>query len=198
MLDFFKRCFRGQRQEQAAAPAPMEGVLAPMPGPNETFKVIVASDVHGRLRDLRWILQNEKDVSALFFLGDGLYDLDRALELAGDARPKFPVYRVRGNCDVGAPDPVEGLAPVGGVLFFYTHGHYYNVKTEYDTLAEAAQNRGADVALFGHTHFQALKYQNMPGLPTLFNPGSVLSGGSYGVITIAGGKCRFGWKKVPQ
>ena len=161
-------------------------------------KILVASDVHGRLRSLRWIFENEKNVDALFFLGDGLSDLDRALELLGDARPKYPVYRVRGNCDVGAPDPVEGLAPVGGVLFFYTHGHYYGVKSGYDALAEAAQARGADVALFGHTHCQTLKYQGIAEYPTLFNPGSVLSGASYGVITVANGKCRFGWKKVPQ
>lgn len=161
-------------------------------------KILVVSDVHGRLRDLRWMLQHETDVDALFFLGDGLSDLDRALELMGDERPQYPIYRVRGNCDVGAPDPVEGLAPVSGVLFFYTHGHHYSVKMEYDTLAEAAQVRGADVALFGHTHYQTLKYQNIPDFPTLFNPGSVLSGASYGVITVCGGKCRFGWKKVPQ
>lgn len=169
-----------------------------MPQREETAcKVLAVSDVHGRLRDLRWILQNEKDVDALFFMGDGLSDLDHALELAPE-RPKYPVYRVRGNCDVGAPDPAEGLAPVGGVLFFYTHGHHYGVKCGYDALAEAAQARGADVALFGHTHRRALEYQNMPGIPTLFNPGSVLSSASYGVITVCGGRCRFSWKKVPQ
>ena len=61
------------------------------------------------------------------FLGDGLYDLDTALELRKTPLP-CPVYRVRGNCDVGYPDPAEGLAPFAGVLFFYTHGHHYGVK----------------------------------------------------------------------
>ena len=43
-------------------------------------KILVISDVHGRLRDLRWVLKNEP-ADAVFFLGDGLYDLDQALEL---------------------------------------------------------------------------------------------------------------------
>ena len=34
----------------------------------------------------------------------------------------YPIYRVRGNCDIGFDDPAEGLAPFGGVLFFDTHG----------------------------------------------------------------------------
>ncbi|MCO7108555.1 hypothetical protein NIA69_04505 [Gemmiger formicilis] len=43
-------------------------------------KILVISDVHGRLRDLRWVLQNET-ADAMFYLGDGLYDLNAALEL---------------------------------------------------------------------------------------------------------------------
>ena len=67
-------------------------------------KILVISDVHGRLRDLRWVLKNEP-ADAVFFLGDGLYDLDQALELQ---KPPLacPVYRVRGNCDVRHHDPL--------------------------------------------------------------------------------------------
>ena len=32
----------------------------------------LVSDVHGRLRDLRWLLNNET-ADAMFYLGDGLY-----------------------------------------------------------------------------------------------------------------------------
>ena len=42
-------------------------------------KILVISDVHGRLRDLRWVLQNET-ADAMFYLGDGLYDLNSALQ----------------------------------------------------------------------------------------------------------------------
>ena len=141
-------------------------------------KILVISDVHGRLRDLRWVLNNET-ADALFFLGDGLYDLDGALQLRKEPVP-YPIYRVAGNCDVGYHDPSEGLAPFAGVLFFYTHGHHYGVKMGSERLAECAGERGADVALFGH------------------NPGSLRDGGSYGVITIHDARCEFSWKRVPE
>ena len=86
----------------------------------QPMKVLVVSDVHGRVTPLRWLLKNET-ADALFFLGDGLYDLDQAIAANG-AAPDYPIYRVRGNCDIGSDDPAEGLAPFGGVLFFYTHG----------------------------------------------------------------------------
>lgn len=117
-------------------------------------KILVISDVHGRLRDLRWVLQNET-ADAMFYLGDGLYDLNAALELRREPVP-YPIYRVAGNCDVNYSEPSEGLAPFGGVLFFYTHGHHYGVKMGSERLAECAGERGADVALFGHTHRREL------------------------------------------
>lgn len=161
----------------------------------DTAKILVISDVHGRLRDLRWVLQNEP-ADALFFLGDGLYDLDTALELRKTPLP-CPVYRVRGNCDVGYHDPAEGLAPFAGVLFFYTHGHHYGVKMGADRLAETAGARGADVALFGHTHVRELQ-RGTGAAAAVFNPGSLRDGRSYGVVTVTDGVCEFGWKRVPE
>ena len=102
----------------------------------QPMKVLVVSDVHGRVTPLRWLLKNET-ADALFFLGDGLYDLDRAIAANG-AAPDYPIYRVRGNCDIGSDDPAEGLAPFGGVLFFYTHGHLFGVKSGYERIAEYA------------------------------------------------------------
>ena len=79
----------------------------------QPMKVLVVSDVHGRVTPLRWLLKNET-ADALFFLGDGLYDLNQAIAANG-AAPDYPIYRVRGNCDIGSDDPAEGLAPFGGV-----------------------------------------------------------------------------------
>ena len=175
-------------------------------------KILVISDVHGRQRDLRWVLQNET-ADAMFYLGDGLYDLNAALELRREPVP-YPIYRVAGNCDVNYSEPSEGLAPFGGVLFFYTHGHHYGVKMGSERLAECAGERGADVALFGHTHIPHAEQRGKVFLfghthrrelvrgvgtaATVFNPGSLRDGGSYGVITIENGKCSFTWKRVPE
>ena len=60
-----------------------------------------------------------------------------------------------------------------------------------------AADRGADVALFGHTHYKTLRAATA-ATPALFNPGSLRDTGSYGVITITDGQCSFGWKQVPQ
>ena len=93
---------------------------------SETTKILVISDVHGRLRDLRWVLDHE-EAEAMFYLGDGLYDLNAALQLRKTPVP-YPIYRVAGNCDTGYEEPTEGMAPFAGVLFFYTHGHHYGVQ----------------------------------------------------------------------
>ncbi len=161
----------------------------------DSCRILVVSDTHGRVARLRWLLRSET-ADALFFLGDGLYDLDQALTQER-AQPPYPIYRVRGNCDVGAPDPAEALAPFAGVLFFYTHGHLYGAKTGTDRLAETGLARGADVVLYGHTHRQRLQ-PALAGQPALFNPGSLRDTGSYGVITVEGGECAFCWKRVPQ
>ena len=148
-------------------------------------KLIICSDSHGSVTALERIFQAEKDMDAAIFLGDGLRDYDRASPFANGAR----LYGVSGNCDYNVMEPGEGLAAFDGVLFFYTHGHMYGVKYDLDTIAQAAKARGADVALFGHTH-HAL-YEERDGV-VLFNPGScgrTYTGmDTYGVIVVDQGK----------
>ena len=160
------------------------------------IRILVVSDVHGEVQALRWILRHEQ-ADAMFFLGDGARDLDNAIALEQEQKHplRWPVYRVRGNCDAGCPDPIEALAPFGGVLFFYTHGHAYGVKMGSERLAETAAARGADVALYGHTHDPDLE-RALAGRPAVFNPGALLRG-SYGVITLEDGQRSFGWRRVP-
>ena len=112
-------------------------------------KLLVLSDSHGGRTAIERVLMKEsKNIDALIFLGDGLRDLELALTLY----PKLRAYSVAGNCDYGALEPTDGLAAFDGVVIFYTHGHMYGVKYDLDTLADAASARGAEVALFGHTH----------------------------------------------
>lgn len=159
-------------------------------------KLLVISDIHRARGALRRIIHAEKDADALIFLGDGIDDLDVVQEEA----PRMPVYSVRGNCDLGSYEPLDGLVAFEGVLFYYTHGHIYNVKYGTDDLEQAAREKGADVALFGHTHRPILKNgQDV----TLFNPGSAgqsYSGNdSYGVITLGGGgTIDFEHRMVPE
>ena len=157
-------------------------------------KLLVLSDSHGGRAAIERVLMKEsKSIDALIFLGDGLRDLELALTLY----PKLRAYSVAGNCDYGALEPTDGLAAFDGVVIFYTHGHMYGVKYDLDTLADAASARGAEVALFGHTHRREL-VRGVGTAATVFNPGSLRDGGSYGVITIENGECSFTWKRVPE
>ena len=157
-------------------------------------KLLVLSDSHGGRAAIERVLMKEsKSIDALIFLGDGLRDLELALTLY----PKLRAYSVAGNCDYGALEPTDGLAAFDGVVIFYTHGHMYGVKYDLDTLADAASARGAEVALFGHTHRREL-VRGVGTAATVFNPGSLRDGGSYGVITTENGECSFTWKRVPE
>ena len=86
------------------------------------------------------------------------------------------------------------------MVIFYTHGHMYGVKYDLDTLAEAAAARGAEVALFGHTH---IPLEEQHGTVLLFNPGSCgrcyTGPDTYGVLTLANGRVlRAEHKEVPK
>ena len=148
-------------------------------------KILILSDSHGNTRGVLRAAARHPDASAVYFLGDGLRDAD-ALE---EEYPRLRVYRVRGNCDFASFDPVEGVSVEDGVVIFYTHGHLYGVKSGLGELAAAAKSRGADVALFGHTHDDCC--ETFDGL-TLFNPGSAgVRSSMCGVLTVDKGRASF-------
>ena len=149
-------------------------------------KLLILSDSHSNRLALEHILKAEADhIDALIFLGDGLRDLEQTLTLY----PRLRAYAVAGNCDFGALEPLDGLAAFDGVVVFYTHGHMYGVKYDLDTLSDAAAARGANVALFGHTHVPVAEQR---GRVFLFNPGSCgrcyTGADTYGILTLADGK----------
>ena len=149
-------------------------------------KLLILSDSHNSRLAIENILAAEADsIDALIFLGDGLRDLEQALTFY----PSLRAYAVAGNCDFGALEPLDGLAAFDGVVVFYTHGHMYGVKYDLDTLADAAAARGANVALFGHTHIPVAEER---GGVFLFNPGSCgrcyTGPNTYGILTLADGK----------
>lgn len=160
-------------------------------------KLLVLSDSHGgRAAIERVLLKENANIDALVFLGDGLRDLEQALT----PYPRLRAYSVAGNCDYGALEPMDGLAAFDQAIVFYTHGHMYGVKYDLDTLADAAAARGAEVALFGHTHKPTALQKN--GV-FLFNPGSCgrcyTGPNTYGVMLLDKGKITsFAHKEVPQ
>ena len=77
---------------------------------------------------------------------------------------------VRGNNDFGSFSKSEDTFEYGNVKIFFTHGHMYNVKWNITDILRAAKERGAKVALYGHTHQARVDYIDDI---YLINPGSV-------------------------
>jgi len=165
-------------------------------GTSSVTKLLILSDSHNSPDVVQRILRDETDVDALIFLGDGLRDLEQGLT----QHPRLRTYAVAGNCDYGALEPLDGLAAFDKTVVFYTHGHMYGVKYDLDTLAQAAAARGAEVALFGHTHIPLAEQR---GGVFLFNPGSCgrcyTGPDTYGILTLDDGKViAHAHKEVPQ
>ena len=156
------------------------------------MNVLVVSDSHGKVDKL---IQAVEQVRPGYVLHLG--DCQRDLEKLRQAFPMLPMEGVPGNCDYGSCDQPERLIELGGVRILMLHGHTRGVKSDVMRAVWAARECGAQVLLFGHTHRREL-VRGVGTAATVFNPGSLRDGGSYGVITIENGKCSFTWKRVPE
>lgn len=143
-------------------------------------KIIVCSDSHGCVAELKKLLDMEYDY--FFFLGDGLSDFGGYIN---DQRVKA----VRGNWDYFAKQRENLVVQVEETVFFLTHGHKYGVKETFFRLLEKVSELKPDITLFGHTHRMEMFEVN--GLK-FANPGSVTSSrggsGTYLIITVDGKK----------
>ena len=159
--------------------------------------LLIVSDSHGRVDRLARLFELHKRVDALIFLGDGLSDLDRA----GVKNYPFTVFLVKGNCDsgMGSISALKAKDEITfnfeGVSFYALHGHTKGVKSSLVNAMYAAEEKGADVLLFGHTHEPIDTYitdgeYNLSKPLHIFNPGS-LANYSYGLCEIRNGEFLF-------
>ena len=145
------------------------------------MKILVFSDSHGAYHKMKAVVDMHPDARLMIFLGDGLRDADRLF----DEYPDIPHIAVKGNCDLTGILPGdtyldEQTADIDGKRIFCCHGHKYSVKSSELSLWLRAKEKGADIALFGHTH---VPFERTYEGVTLFNPGSI-GGGSFGLIYI--------------
>lgn len=115
------------------------------------MKAVIVSDSHGRFGGIQDVIEREAPFDLFLHAGDIQGSIGRIEEWAG-----CPVYAVKGNCDWSGDYPQERMVPFGSHRIFLTHGHRYGVKTEHRTLAMAAKEQGADVAVHGHSHVPAV------------------------------------------
>ena len=128
------------------------------------MKLLILSDTHRSLGFACEAIEKEAP-DAVIHLGDHLGDAEDLSFAYQD--PDF--YYVPGNCDYAPTVPQMLTLEFDGVRIFATHGHLFGVKRELTALADAARERGAQLALFGHTHVQCL--ETIGGV-TLLNPGA--------------------------
>ncbi|MBE6877830.1 MAG: metallophosphoesterase [Ruminococcaceae bacterium] len=130
------------------------------------MKWLIISDTHGYYAELSVILETEKEIKDVIFLGDGLSDIDRA-------KMEYPDRNficVKGNCDLFSKAPSMDILTLDGYKVLITHGDGFDVKTSKLAIRRAAIGMGADIVLYGHTHRQYYEY--LEGL-YIFCPGSV-------------------------
>ena len=142
-------------------------------------RVIALSDSHGNperlAQAIRQALKKGKIQTAVF-LGDGTEDFDQVRPLL--ARNGIRALAVCGNNDWSSTDPQEITFEVGGTTFYGCHGHTRYVRLRLDSLCYAAQERGAQVALHGHTHVARITDFN--GMPIIC-PGAVCERGKFSI-----------------
>ena len=129
------------------------------------MRIVVISDSHKRTAVIDKILNNQKDATHVFFLGDNTADIEDFEFMY----PEKKFYIVCGNCDYYSTHPVFGLENICGKRILFTHGHTISVKYGIQRLRELAKENKCDIALFGHTHVSQIVYED--GL-YLVNPGS--------------------------
>ena len=130
------------------------------------MRILVMSDCHGAQRTLEEILHRHSDIKKVFFLGDGITQVDEVKNFFPDRDFKI----VSGNCDW---DPIYrniDTEIINGVKIVFTHGNRHGVKYSTDRLFETAKACGAVLALYGDTHVAKEEYRD--GV-YLVNPGAL-------------------------
>lgn len=151
------------------------------------MKILVFSDTHSYLDNARYVLRRiGEKMDMVFHLGD--HDAD-ALALQREFS-YLPFHYVKGNNDYLMDTPSKKMVCVAGKNLLLTHGHKQRVHWNPNTIEYWAEEQGADVVLFGHTH---RPFWDDSGRVAMFNPGSISlpRGGTratFGILTIENGR----------
>lgn len=146
------------------------------------MKILAISDNHGDIYAMEEIYSiYEEDIDLWLHCGDSELNEDN---------PHWQYYKtVRGNMDVTDAYPISRLEEYYGEKFLLVHGHKHRVKSSFSILKKEAEEAGARIALYGHTHVP--KVDKEDGI-YFINPGSItqprgpIHKGSYAIIDIDG------------
>lgn len=141
---------------------------------NDIKRVLVFSDSHGNLNDMKTAILREKEsgIAEIWHLGDYSSDAKKLKGWLKENGIDATVSYVRGNCDAGIEDAgnLSEVKTVCGRKAFLTHGHIYNVGYSLMRLSLTAEEAEAEIALYGHTHIPNIDFA---GRMIILNPGSI-------------------------
>ncbi len=142
--------------------------------------ILVISDTHKNLANLKKVLSEVK-FDYVLFLGDYVLDILQFNKIL-----KGKLFIVKGNCDGNINYDDDMLIEMKSKKIFMTHGNKYGVRFGMNKLFRKAEEMGADILVFGHTHM-AFQTQLSNGVIVL-NPGSLgkgmLKNNTFGMISI--------------
>ena len=146
------------------------------------MKILVLSDSHGNVDHMDKAVLDTSP-AMIFHLGDCWHDA----EILHDHFPEIPLVQVPGNCDYRPEEPNEILLDMEGKRILLCHGHTYGVKSSLLCAGYAAEEKGLDLFLFGHTHRPLVDKR---GKTLFLNPGSIGDAAHpfYAVVTIDRGQ----------
>lgn len=133
---------------------------------NDNYKLLLISDSHGYIDNIKNIIEKEKPIDMIIHLGDIVADALQTAEEFKDIEVKYVV----GDYDCSTMEPKELVIEEQGWRIFLTHGHLYEIKKGLNRLIKRAKQLDADIVLFGDNHIQ--KCINHEGI-IYINPGSV-------------------------
>ncbi|MFD2369916.1 metallophosphoesterase [Brevibacillus sp. GCM10020057] len=135
--------------------------------------ILVMSDSHGLVREVKQAVDRHQ-VDRILHCGDFCVDHSR--------EPFSRMTLVRGNCDTARDVPVEQQTKWRDLHILQTHGHLFGVKSSLLRLHYRAEETGANVVVFGHSHVPVCGVQR----DILFlNPGSLQLPRGFDVPTYA-------------
>lgn len=150
------------------------------------MKFLVFSDSHSSpSKLLKAVNMHAGKCDAIFFLGDGIRDLS----VIESKYPSIPIFKVKGNCDLGITGIDEEMTfNFDGINILITHGHRHGVKYGYESIIKYASERNVDAVFFGHTHVPCDKIEYTAEHKIhLFNPGSIATESTFGVVNTSNG-----------
>ena len=131
------------------------------------MKILVLSDSHGNLKGVQHAVKRfGKNADVIVHCGDGTHG--EAMWLEENCRDKTVVC-VRGNCDFSSKLNNYEFLNICGKRIMVTHGHLNSAKYGLENLSYKAEEEGADVVFFGHTHIPT---DETIGQVRLINPGT--------------------------